>query len=240
MPIDGLPRHNDGTGPATALLGRICEACVHSIPVAGAAVSIMTGEGHRGVVVATDDTARRLEDVQFNLGQGPGIDAFRDGRVTLAADLAHESRWPGFGAAMADSPVAAVFAFPLQLGAATLGILMLHRREPGPLDGPDLTRAVRLANAAASALLDLLGATTGPVSGDADDEIGESGDYLRTEVHQAAGMVMVQLGVSIEVALVRLRAFAFSTGRPTDEVARDIVGRTLRLQADNEQEPGDG
>lgn len=40
---------------------------------------------------------------------------------------------------------------------------------------------------------------------------------------------MVQLGVTIAEALVRLRAFAYAEGRPLVEVARDVVGGRLRF-----------
>ena len=50
------------------------------------------------------------------------------------------------------------------------------------------------------------------------------------EVYQAQGMVMVDLGVSLAEALVRLRAHAFVEGRPVGDVARDIVAGRLRLE----------
>jgi hypothetical protein len=59
-------------------------------------------------------------------------------------------------------------------------------------------------------------------------------DFHRSQIHQASGMVMVQLGVSIEEALVRLRAYAFARGRPLGEIAGQIVERRLRLAVDNE------
>jgi AmiR/NasT family two-component response regulator len=49
------------------------------------------------------------------------------------------------------------------------------------------------------------------------------------EVYQAQGMVMVDLGVSLADALVRLRAYAFVEGRPVAEVARDVVAGRVRL-----------
>lgn len=217
-------------------MGRICQACVRSLPVTGAAVSVMTAGGHRGVVFATDETSRRLEDLQFTLGQGPGVDAFGGGHSILIANLTGEDRWPGLTETAEELGVAAVFAFPLRLGAATLGALTLYRRESGALTGPELARAVRLSDAAAHALLDLLGGITGHNDGaNYDDGFGGAGaEFFRSEFHQAAGMVMDQLDVSIDTAMVRLRAYAFSTGRPTFEVARDIVARKLRLETDSE------
>ena len=49
------------------------------------------------------------------------------------------------------------------------------------------------------------------------------------EVHQASGMVSVQLGVGVGEALVRLRAHAYAAEQPLREVAADVVGRRLQL-----------
>jgi hypothetical protein len=45
-------------------------------------------------------------------------------------------------------------------------------------------------------------------------------------------MVMVQLGVDLSEALVRLRAYAYSHNRPISDVADDIVARRLTLEGD--------
>jgi hypothetical protein len=52
---------------------------------------------------------------------------------------------------------------------------------------------------------------------------------LRTQVHQASGMLSEQLGVGIGDALIRPRAYAYAEGQPIDEVAREVVDRRLRL-----------
>jgi hypothetical protein len=207
------------------------------LPISGAAVSMMTAGGHRGVAHATDDIARRLEDTQFTTGDGPGVDAFEIGSAVLVPDLnntvspAHNT-WSAFRETADDLGVQAVFAFPLRLGAAKLGALTLYHIDVGVLDGPNLATAIRLSDAASLALLDLI---VGMAEGGADlAEAGASAasdaEYYRSEIYQAAGMVMEQLGVSIEVAMIRLRSHAFATGQPTGDVAREIVRRTLQLE----------
>jgi AmiR/NasT family two-component response regulator len=62
---------------------------------------------------------------------------------------------------------------------------------------------------------------TGALDADAD---------FHAIVHNAAGMVSVQLGVSVAEALVRLRAYAFSHEQPLTSVAEDVVTRRLRFQ----------
>jgi hypothetical protein len=45
-------------------------------------------------------------------------------------------------------------------------------------------------------------------------------------------MVSVQLDMTVEEALLRLRAHAFGTNRRVTEVARDVVERRFRLERD--------
>jgi hypothetical protein len=45
-------------------------------------------------------------------------------------------------------------------------------------------------------------------------------------------MVVAQLEITPAAALIRLRAYAYSTGRSVTDVARDILDRRLRLEAD--------
>jgi hypothetical protein len=42
-------------------------------------------------------------------------------------------------------------------------------------------------------------------------------------------MISVQLGVSIQEALLRLRAHAYGSERPLGEIAEDVVARRLRF-----------
>jgi hypothetical protein len=63
------------------------------------------------------------------------------------------------------------------------------------------------------------------------DELSDVGAH-RAEVHQASGMLAVQLGIGVAEALVRLRAHAYASDRPVAAVADDIVGRRLRLGDD--------
>ena len=127
----------------------------------------------------------------------------------------------------------AVFGFPLHVGGIRLGALNLYRDQPGPMSEDQYADSLVLAGLAAQAVL----ATQAHASpGTLAMELEEGADF-RFVVHQASGMVAVQLGVSVGEALVRLRAYAFGNDRLLGEVAEAIVARTLRL--DN-RPPGGG
>jgi hypothetical protein len=50
---------------------------------------------------------------------------------------------------------------------------------------------------------------------------------------QAQGMVMVQLGIPLAEALVRIRAYTYAENRRLGDVAGDIVARRLRFDPDH-------
>jgi len=222
----------DAAGDVASQPQRIAELCVRMLGVSGAGISLVSDTGHRGVICATDDVSRRIEDLQITLGEGPCIDAVRAGGPVLVANLHDRDdvatwRWPTFMAAAADAGVRAVFAFPLRVGAIGLGALDMYRNRPGPLDDSELAAALLGAEAAAVALLGLETSPDGALADGAD-----TGSY-QAQVHQATGMVMMQLGVTIEQAFLLLRARAFSTNRSLNDVAAEVVERRLRFSSED-------
>jgi hypothetical protein len=213
---------------------RMCETCVEWLPVTGAGVSVVTERGHRGTVSASDPVAARIEDLQFALGEGPCVDAFRSNSPVLVPDLDDAAgglagRWPGFLDAAVAAGVRALFALPLGIGAIRIGAIDLYRDSPGELSREHLDTALVIADAAALAVLCLRGRSRGVST---DYEADRS--FYRLEVHQATGMMKVQLGVSMEEAFVRLQAYAFAHGRPIGDVAADVVARRLRVGKEDE------
>lgn len=206
----------------------------------------MTDEFNSDLAFASDVTARRLDEVQFELGEGPTIDAFRHGYPVLVPDVegisgavVRRPGWPGFSRAARESGAGAIFALPLRVGAIRVGVLLVYRVEPGELDADALGRALRFADALTYALL-------GPVAlgGNGEDQHdsvidglhadtfdASSQDLHRAVVHQASGVLAVQLGIGVDVALARLRGHAFAEGLALSEVARLVIAGDLRLEA---------
>jgi hypothetical protein len=193
-------------------------------------VTVMAKNGvMEGVTVASDPATERVEELQALLGEGPGAEAWAGHRPVLVPDLAAATaRWPAYTPAAADLGVRAVFAFPLQVGAARLGVLAIFRARPGQLSGGELRQALMFAEVALTTLLD--GQETAPPGAAANGLA--SAVERRAELFQAQGMVMVQLGVGLAEALARMRAHAYAQHRRLDEVAADVVARRLRFDPD--------
>jgi GAF domain len=214
----------DGTGLPTSLAA----ACVRSLPVSGVGLALMTDDGPAGIVAATDGAARKLEELQFTLGEGPCVDASQTGRPVLQPDLARTApvRWPGFAGGALEAGVRAVFAFPLRVGAIRLGVLDLYRDRAGVLSTEELAEALSFADAATLLLLHEQASTAPSSAVPVLDD--------RAEVHQATGVVSVQAAVSLAEALVLLRARAFADQRPLGDLARDVLTGTVSFRKDDD------
>ncbi|WP_328603447.1 GAF and ANTAR domain-containing protein [Amycolatopsis sp. NBC_00345] len=210
--------------PAT-LLRRVCSLSVEVCAVTGAAVTVQGGDDNtaQAVACATDGTSLVLDDLQRTVGEGPRLAAHKHGGPVLVADLAAAgARWPGFAPGARAAGVAAVFSFPLRVGAVRLGTLDLYRTSTGSLSRAGLRDALVLADIATHAVLDDL-RSPDPM------DIGWLSD-VHPVVHQATGAVTAQLDVSMRDALLLIRAHAYAHQTPLDQVSRQIIDHQLRLK----------
>jgi hypothetical protein len=188
---------------------------------------LMSGDIPRGSLSSTDDVSQLIEELQYTLDEGPCVDAYSKDIVVAEPDLADPvaRRWPAFTPAVLQAGVRAVFGFPLRVGTVRLGALNLYRDRPGLLTDEQHADALVVADVAARWVLD---AQAGAPSGAVAKEL-EAGADFHFAVHNAAGMVSVQEGISVAEALIRLRTFALGHGRLLADVADDVVARRLRL-----------
>jgi hypothetical protein len=217
--------HRDPVAIAHVGAAALCAAGVD-----GAAITVTLSATPRETVYASGPTASELEELTLVLGEGPGVDAVTGGPA-LAGDLTSAdsaARWPAFAPAAVDAGAKAVFALPLQIGGIRLGVMDLYRAGAGALDDDELADVLLLADTACAVLLDPVPDGHQPEHGRQPEPAGPH----HPEVHQATGMVIVQLGVSAAIALVRLRAYAYSHERRLRDVAADVVARRLRFDPD--------
>lgn len=206
---------------------RLCQVSVEVTGASGAGIMIMSGDLPRGSVCTTDDVSALVEHLQFELGEGPCVDACQQNRPVLEPDLAQPAipRWLAFTGPALDAGVRAIFGFPMRVGAVRLGALNLYCDQAGPLSDDQFADALAVADVAAQAVV-AMQANAEP--GLLAQELESGGDFQYV-VHQASGMVGAQLDITVGQALIRLRAYAFGNDRSLTGVAEDVVGRRLRF-----------
>jgi hypothetical protein len=214
----------------TVAVEDVCAVAIATAGVDSVAVSVVLSAVPRETIYASDQVAAELEELALTLGEGPGVDALAGGRALVADVTAPHclARWPMFAPAAARAGVRAVFALPLQVGAIRVGAIGLYRARPGDLDREQLADAFVLADTACALLLD----SAASVQRRPGRRSPEPAGQWHPAVHQATGMIIVQLGVTAAVALVRLRAYAYAHDRRLRDVAKDVVARRLRFDLD--------
>jgi hypothetical protein len=110
-----------------------------------------------------------------------------------------------------------------------LGVLVLYSGQVRSLTRDERSECLIYADLATELLLDAGRAS----AGDGLAPSLESLLDLRTEVYQAQGMVMADLGIDLAEALARLRAVAFAEDRGLNDLAADIVARRRRITGDD-------
>lgn len=210
-----------GLDGLTSRLSEVCRDLKAELSGMGVAISLMSAEGPFGVAAASDENSRAADELQFAAGEGPCHDAYAARRPVLTPDLRRTGvhRWPGFTSMALEAGVAAVFAFPLHVGAAALGVMDVFSERPGSLTRPQQDRALAIAHIAVRILLD--GGTVS-ATGDLDGGLSTALDG-RAEIHQAQGMTMVDLSVGPAEALTRMRAHAFGHDMTLADLARNII-----------------
>lgn len=210
-----------GTPPMS---GGLAAPFVELLPITGAAISVFDQGRRASLIHATDATAARLEEMQFDLGEGPSFDAFRTAALVSAPDLLATEQWPVFLRSAAELTVGAIFTFPLMLGAACTGTVTCYRSTPGNLDEHSAEIGTSLCRAIAGPAFRRAILLAEHESADHEAPI-ES----RREIHQATGMVLDQLDISATDAFSRIRAYAFSSGYTVQEIAHAVVSRRLNF-----------
>jgi GAF domain-containing protein len=200
------------------------DAFVAAVAVTGASISTLGDLLGSETVSATDARIARIDELQFDLGEGPCWDAVHTGRPVLEPDLRSRPRahWPAFSRAVSAEDIGALFAIPLIVGPLRIGAVDLYDVRPRTLADADLAKTTALAGVVGRQVLRRAIGRARPAE-------ERPSSFSRRIIHQATGFVIAQVGVSAADAELLIQARAFALGRTMQQVADDIVNRRTRF-----------
>ena len=203
----------------------LCAGFVRELPIQHAAVSTLGDPFEVETICASDDVAAMLDGLQLDLGVGPCWQARATRTPVLFPDVRRHAgtAWPMLLDAADATGIRSVYAFPLHVGLLDVGAVSLYGTSRGALSQADIDGAARMTRTVAVAILDDALAAV-----DVESDVNTS---PRRFVHQAAGMVAVQLRRTPADALVIIRAHAFATGRSVSQVIEAVLARELDFSA---------
>lgn len=194
-------------------LESVVEAAVASLPgVDHAGITVAHRDGRLQTRASTSDLVRQLDEVQYELGEGPCLYAIDGGRVVTVNHLAHDQRWPTFVARAAALGVRAQMGLQLHLDDKVLGGLNLYSVSVDEWDSEVEDAAELLAAHAALAM--------GYVR---SVENLNAGLQTRKVIGQALGILMERHGLHEDQAFAYLRRMSSTHNVKLRDVAAHLV-----------------
>ncbi|TFC90526.1 GAF and ANTAR domain-containing protein [Cryobacterium sp. TMT3-29-2] len=216
---------------------RLFEPFLGALPVDGVSISTFGDFLPAETVSASDAQSLRLDELQFDLGEGPCWDALETGMPVFEPNIRERPNrvWPAFSEAIIAEELGAVFAFPLVLGPLRIGAIDLYTSRPSQLNDLHIRNASGLATIVSRLVLArAIRLSHSEIEGETDLRR----QFSRREVHQATGMVLAQLGISAVDARLVIQGHAFALGRSVQEIAEEIIGRRLTFAVRENQIEG--
>lgn len=115
-------------------------------------ISVVRANGEIDTTAATGQLVWELDAVQYNLKEGPCLEAIRDEPVVIVEDMRREQRWPAYADQARSAGVRSQMGIQLYVEEETLGGLNLYSTSRESIDAEALHLAELFAAHAALAL----------------------------------------------------------------------------------------
>lgn len=184
------------------------------------ASSITLIRGETAFTAAFDgQIAMDADELQYQRGYGPCVDAGRAGQLFLVKDMLTEERWPDYAQHVAALGVRSSLSVPLPFQGVTIGALNNYAGEPGSFGETDVAVGEEVAGWVAIAVgkADLLTRTVEDLAG------MRAAMEARGVIEQAKGILMERLKVTEDQAFTELTRASQHTNIKLREVADQLV-----------------
>lgn len=192
---------------------RIVSLAVDMVPGCTAAgISQVTRTGVR-TAAATDDTVRAGDQLQYDLDEGPCVDAIREQELVLSGDVEVDARWPRWGPAVASTlGVRSMMCFRLYTSETKHGAINLYSETREAISADDEPTLAMFAGVADAAM----------TSAETQDQL-TSAIASRMVIGQAQGILMERFKISPANAFAVMSRLSQDTNTKLVAVAEEIV-----------------
>ena len=181
--------------------------------------TIMQLDGKPATVGCSDPLAARVDEVQYELDDGPSLHAMRDGRMVRIEDTAEKARWPEFEEQAASHGIRSCLALPLNTDGRPVGALNLYAREASAFGAAETRLAENFAENASGAL----SLAIRLASHAALIEQLRSSLASRGVIDQALGIIMGRDHCTQDRAFAILRSASQNSNVKLRDIARAVV-----------------
>lgn len=211
-------------GSLEELLQQVLELTAAAVSgCAAVSVTVVDADGSYTTAAHSDEVASEIDQLQYDLGEGPCIDSLETGRHHHLEALSEERRWPRFADAVRDRGFGSVLSVPLNAAGRRVGALNIFAVEEHGLTEDDLRLATQIAGPAASTVANAAAYRHATRLAAQLQEALTS----RAVIEQAKGILAYREGCTTEQAFELLRRASQETNRKLRDVARQVVDQAL-------------
>jgi transcriptional regulator with GAF, ATPase, and Fis domain len=194
----------------------ICVAATLVVTGCDHASLLVRRDGRYVTVGASDDIAKRIDDIERIAGDGPCVDAIEEETPQIETDLTTPSQWHQLAARLvAETPVRGAMGFRILVDRRKSGALNLFSDKAGVFDTEAAGQAIVLASFASVAI--------NAVAQGEDVATLRRGLMSNREIGKAVGMLMMLHGVSEHEAFDVLRRYSQDLNIKLADVARTVI-----------------
>ena len=202
-----------------SFLDSLVRWAVEQTPGAEACGLTLEQAGRGLTVTYSGEMAARGDERQYELDDGPCLEALRTGRVVTVADMATETRWGKYPERALDAGVRSSLSFPLPLGERGRGALNLYASRANAFTEADERTGQSWAGQASGALA----VAWRMAEHDRTVDNLTRGMVTRQQIGQAVGLLMAQRRCTAEEAFSLLRG----ASQRSNEKLRDVAHRMI-------------
>ena len=205
------------------VLTQIVHIASTSIPGAESTSITLIRDDKAFTAAHAGEMALAADELQYERGHGPCMDAGRGNVVLRVDDMRTETRWPDYSARVLDVGVRSSLSVPLPYQGTSIGALNNYSSEVGAFRSEEsMTAAVEVAEAIAVAI----------ANADAHAQLVDQAHNMRRAmesravIEQAKGVLMSQRGIDAQQAFDMLREASQRYNRKLRDIAAGIVAST--------------
>lgn len=211
--LSDLARSLQNQNDLSGTLDGIVHTAVRTVPGARhAGITAVRDRRRLYTPAATDDLVHAIDQVQYETGEGPCVDAVRAERALRLADLAEDRRWPDFSRYALTLDVRSILSLQLTVGGGILGVLNLYSPEAGAFTDESEYVGLLFASHAAVAL-----------AGARRQRDLELAVAMRDLIGQAKGILMERHRITADEAFVLLTRASQRTNAKVSAVAQHLT-----------------
>jgi hypothetical protein len=196
----------------------ICRAAVDVVPGCDrACITTMVAGGEPHIEAATDEIARRIDELEWEVREGPCVDAMLSDRFECDGDISQNSAWPRLAErVVAETPVRGMVGYRIRVRERKVGALNVFSDTPG---------ALTLEGAAIGAILASFASVTLGAAAQHEDA-GHLRKALSSnrEVGKAIGLLMATHDVTDAQAFEMLRTASNELNVRMAQLATEMIG----------------